>query len=111
VKRIARGRTVLPSSAATRTGRALNLNRDYVKMEAPETRGAAALLEAWDPDVFLDLHTTNGSYHGYALNLRHGPQSERHPGAGLRARSPAARRARADAPAARHGHVLVRQLP
>jgi hypothetical protein len=21
----------------------------------------------WDPDVFVDLHTTNGSYHGYAL--------------------------------------------
>jgi len=72
VKRIARGRTVLPSSAATRTGRGLNLNRDYVKMEAPETRGAAALLEAWDPDVFLDLHTTNGSYHGYALTYATG---------------------------------------
>ncbi|MGH7525079.1 MAG: M14 family zinc carboxypeptidase, partial [Gemmatimonadales bacterium] len=48
-------------------GQGLNLNRDYVKMEAPETRGAAALLDAWDPDVFIDLHTTNGSYHGYLL--------------------------------------------
>jgi hypothetical protein len=53
-------------------GQGLNLNRDYVKMEAPETRGAAALLEAWDPDVFLDLHTTNGSYHGYALTYAPG---------------------------------------
>jgi hypothetical protein len=48
-------------------GQGLNLNRDYVKAEAPETRGALALLAAWDPDVFIDLHTTNGSYHGYAL--------------------------------------------
>jgi hypothetical protein len=48
-------------------GQGLNLNRDYVKAEAPETRGALALLTAWDPDVFIDLHTTNGSYHGYAL--------------------------------------------
>jgi hypothetical protein len=48
-------------------GQGLNLNRDYVKAEAPETRGALALLETWDPDVFIDLHTTNGSYHGYAL--------------------------------------------
>jgi hypothetical protein len=53
-------------------GQGLNLNRDYVKLEAPETRGAAALLEAWDPDVFLDLHTTNGSYHGYALTYATG---------------------------------------
>jgi hypothetical protein len=48
-------------------GQGLDLNRDYVKMEAPETRGAAALLAAWRPHVFVDLHTTNGSYHGYAL--------------------------------------------
>ncbi len=53
-------------------GQGLNLNRDYVKMEAPETRGAAAMLLAWDPDVFIDLHTTNGSYHGYALTYATG---------------------------------------
>ncbi|MEJ7812558.1 MAG: M14 family metallopeptidase [Gemmatimonadaceae bacterium] len=45
----------------------LDLNRDYIKAEAPETRAALALLNAWDPDVFVDLHTTDGSYHGYAL--------------------------------------------
>jgi len=48
-------------------GQGLDLNRDYVKAEAPETRGALALFNAWDPDVFVDLHTTDGSYHGYAL--------------------------------------------
>src|SRR6478736_1849904 len=53
-------------------GQGLDLNRDYIKSEAPETRGAQALLEAWDPDVFLDLHTTNGSYHGYALTYATG---------------------------------------
>jgi hypothetical protein len=45
----------------------LDLNRDYVKAEAPETRGALALFNAWRPDVYVDLHTTDGSYHGYAL--------------------------------------------
>jgi hypothetical protein len=25
------------------------------------------MFTAWDPDVFVDLHTTDGSYHGYAL--------------------------------------------
>jgi zinc carboxypeptidase len=53
-------------------GQRLNLNRDYVKMEAPETRGAAAFLLAWDPDFFIDLHTTNGSYHGYVLTYAPG---------------------------------------
>jgi hypothetical protein len=50
----------------------LNLNRDYVKLEAPETRGSVALLTAWDPDFFIDLHTTNGSYHGYVLTYAPG---------------------------------------
>lgn len=45
----------------------LNLNRDYVKAEAPETRASLAMFNEWNPDVFVDLHTTNGSYHGYAL--------------------------------------------
>jgi hypothetical protein len=48
-------------------GQGLDLNRDYIKAEAPETRGALALFNEWDPHVFVDLHTTNGSYHGYAL--------------------------------------------
>ncbi len=49
-------------------GQKLDLNRDYIKMESPE---AKALIEGvfnrWDPHVIIDLHTTNGSYHGYAL--------------------------------------------
>ena len=53
-------------------GMGLDLNRDYVKQEAPETRSAAALLTAWDPDLFIDLHTTNGSYHGYVLTYSPG---------------------------------------
>lgn len=45
----------------------LDLNRDYIKAEAPETRASLAMFNKWDPEVFVDLHTTNGSYHGYAL--------------------------------------------
>jgi hypothetical protein len=45
----------------------LDLNRDYVKTEAPETVASLEALRAWNPDVFVDLHATNGSYHGYAL--------------------------------------------
>ncbi|MBA3889246.1 MAG: succinylglutamate desuccinylase/aspartoacylase family protein [Gemmatimonadaceae bacterium] len=48
-------------------GDSLDLNRDYIKAEAPETRATLDFLAKWDPDVFVDLHTTNGSYHGYAF--------------------------------------------
>jgi hypothetical protein len=44
-----------------------NLNRDYIGADAPETRGSLAALNKWNPDVFMDLHTTDGSIHGYAL--------------------------------------------
>jgi len=45
----------------------LDLNRDYMKAEAPETRASLQMFNRWDPDLFVDLHTTDGSYHGYAL--------------------------------------------
>lgn len=44
-----------------------NLNRDYIDADAPETRGSLAMLNRWNPDLFMDLHTTDGSIHGYAL--------------------------------------------
>lgn len=53
-------------------GQGLDLNRDLIKQEAPETRALLAMVERWDPDVYLDLHTTNGSYHGYVLTYSPG---------------------------------------
>ena len=48
-------------------GQGYDLNRDYIKVEAPETRASLAMFNEWNPDVFVDLHTTDGSFHGYAL--------------------------------------------
>ncbi|HUX33328.1 MAG TPA: M14 family metallopeptidase [Gemmatimonadaceae bacterium] len=48
-------------------GQGLDLNRDYIKADAPETQASLRMFDAWDPDVFVDLHTTDGTYHGYAL--------------------------------------------
>ncbi len=45
----------------------LDLNRDYIKLDSPEARGLVSLFNRWDPLVSVDLHTTNGSYHGYHL--------------------------------------------
>ena len=45
----------------------LDLNRDCVKLETPEARSMARLMADYAPHVALDLHTTNGSAHGYPL--------------------------------------------
>jgi hypothetical protein len=45
----------------------LDLNRDYMKLEAPETRAMVRFLQEWDPELVMDLHTTNGSLHRYDL--------------------------------------------
>jgi hypothetical protein len=45
----------------------LDLNRDFMKVEASETKGLLRLFNEWDPHLTVDLHTTDGSYHGYHL--------------------------------------------
>jgi len=43
----------------------LNLNRDYVKAEAPETRAWLKLWNRWLPDFFVDNHVTDGADYQY----------------------------------------------
>lgn len=50
----------------------LDLNRDMMKLDAPESRAFVHLLNEWDPHVVADLHTTNGSYHAYHLTYSPG---------------------------------------
>ncbi|HWQ36605.1 MAG TPA: M14 family metallopeptidase [Blastocatellia bacterium] len=45
----------------------MDLNRDYMKLETPEANALVRLFNRWDPHLTVDLHTTNGSYHGYHL--------------------------------------------
>ncbi|MHB1194927.1 MAG: M14 family metallopeptidase [Longimicrobiales bacterium] len=45
----------------------LDLNRDHTKLDSPEARSLARLLNAYDPHVLVDLHTTNGTTHAYHL--------------------------------------------
>jgi hypothetical protein len=49
------------------TGDGINLNRDYMKMEAVESRNLSALQARWKPHLTVDSHTTDGSIHAYAL--------------------------------------------
>jgi hypothetical protein len=48
-------------------GQGFDLNRDFVKCEAPETRGLLKAVCELDPLLVMDLHTTDGSFHGYDL--------------------------------------------
>jgi len=43
----------------------LNLNRDYVKADAPETRAWLRLWNRWLPDFFVDDHVTDGADYQY----------------------------------------------
>jgi hypothetical protein len=50
----------------------LDLNRDFIKLETPEVRALVAFLNEWNPHVFIDMHTTNGSWHRYTLTYEGG---------------------------------------
>jgi len=45
----------------------LDLNRDQMKLDAPESKALVGLYSEYDPHLAVDLHTTNGSHHGYHL--------------------------------------------
>lgn len=45
----------------------LDLNRDHMKLDSPEGRAVVKLMNDYDPQVSMDLHTTNGSHHAYHL--------------------------------------------
>ncbi|OLD79270.1 MAG: hypothetical protein AUI33_02885 [Ignavibacteria bacterium 13_1_40CM_2_61_4] len=43
------------------TSQNLNLNRDYLKADAPETQAWLKLFTQWLPDFFIDCHVTDGA--------------------------------------------------
>lgn len=48
-------------------GQGYDLNRDCMKAESPEMRGVLKHVYSWDPNIVFDLHTTDGTRHGYQL--------------------------------------------
>jgi hypothetical protein len=43
------------------TAQNFNLNRDYMKADAPEMQAMLRLLGTWDPVLYVDLHVTDGA--------------------------------------------------
>jgi murein tripeptide amidase MpaA len=43
----------------------VNLNRDYLKADAPEMRAILGLINKYDPSLYIDLHVTDGMDYQY----------------------------------------------
>lgn len=48
-------------------GQNYDLNRDFMKLDAPETRSFEMMMSRYDPHIVVDLHTTDGSAHAYQI--------------------------------------------
>lgn len=52
----------------------LNLNRDYMKADTPETRAWLKLWVQWNPDLFIDCHVTDGADFRYVVTYQYEQQ-------------------------------------
>ncbi len=47
----------------------LDLNRDFIKADSRNANGFHQLISRWDPDIFIDTHTSNGADYQYTMTL------------------------------------------
>lgn len=67
-ERFTRANQFGPENAGFRaTSQILNLNRDYLKADAPEMRAWLQLWRKWMPDYFVDDHVTDGADWQYTI--------------------------------------------
>ncbi|MES2325362.1 MAG: M14 family zinc carboxypeptidase [Pseudomonadota bacterium] len=52
------------------TGQNFNLNRDYAKADTREMQAMLALVNAWDPLTYVDLHVTNGAKFEHDVSIQ-----------------------------------------
>ena len=57
-----------PEELGTRnTSHQLNLNRDFLKADAPEMKAWLKMYNYWLPEMFIDVHVTNGADFQYVM--------------------------------------------
>jgi hypothetical protein len=56
------------------TAQNLNLNRDWVKAEAPEMAALLGAMRAWDPVMLIDLHVTDGAKFEHDVGVMISPE-------------------------------------
>jgi hypothetical protein len=61
------------------TAQNYNLNRDFIKAEAPEMRAWLKLWQAWNPALLVDMHNTDGSDYQYQLTYHFETSAAVHP--------------------------------
>jgi len=64
------------------TAQNLNLNRDYTKLDSEEMRAMVSALDRWRPDLYVDIHVSDGADYQYDLTFGwnaagHSPHSQR----------------------------------
>ena len=52
------------------TAQNYNLNRDYVKADAPEMQAMLRLVQQWDPLAYVDLHATDGAQFEHDISVQ-----------------------------------------
>lgn len=52
------------------TAQNYNLNRDYMKADAPEMRAMLGLVQTWDPIAMIDLHVTDGAKFEHDISIQ-----------------------------------------
>ncbi len=52
------------------TAQNYNLNRDYLKADAPEMQAMLALVNQWDPLAVVDLHVTDGAQFEHDISIQ-----------------------------------------
>lgn len=52
------------------TAQGYNLNREWMKADAPEMQSMLKLISEWDPDFIIDNHTTNGADYQYTVTYQ-----------------------------------------
>jgi hypothetical protein len=50
----------------------LNLNRDYTKLDTEEIKSVVNVINEYDPDLYLDLHVTDGADYQYDITYGFG---------------------------------------
>lgn len=50
-------------------GKNLDLNRDFVKCDAENTRSLIKIFHQWNPEIFIDTHVSNGADYPYTMTL------------------------------------------
>lgn len=49
--------------------RNLDLNRDFIKLDSENAKSITKIFHAWNPDFFIDTHTTNGADYQHIMTL------------------------------------------